>query len=352
MVKILQHLPEGLLDLPASELHTRIGDHTLIHLDGKIKRPVFVSILQHGDEHTGWDALRDYLRNHLQHGLPRNLIVLFGNIQAAARNVRKLPDQPDFNRRWPGQRIPDDAIARRLRAITEKMQQANLFASVDIHNNSGRNPHYSGINRLDKPFLNLASLFSSRMIYFTSPDGIQSSAFSRFCPAITVESGLSGTADGREQTHTFLELLMTQTNLEHVPGILEHPEIYRVFATVKVRPGTRFRIGEADQSRESAFIIRKDLDFLNFQHADAGTVFGWADGDMPLLVQDQQGRDITEDWFALKHGRVQLRQAAVPAMITQKTQAILDDSLCYLMQAVHPNTLNQITQEITQEEIA
>jgi len=345
MPEILPYLPEGLLDLPASELHTRIGDHTLIHLSGKIKRPVFVSILQHGDEHTGWDALRDYLQNHLRHGLTRSLIILFGNVQAAAVNRRMLPGQPDFNRRWPGKRIPDDATARRLRAITEKMQQANLFASVDIHNNSGRNPHYSGINRLEKPFLNLASLFSSRMIYFTSPDGIQSSAFSRFCPAITVESGISGTADGREQTHTFLELLMTQTNLNHVPGILEHPEIYRVFASVKVRPDTPFCIAEQAQAEESGFVIRKDLDFLNFHQAEAGSVFGWAKAGMPLLVEDQQGHDITEDWFTLQQGRVQLRRPAVPAMITQKPQAILDDSLCYLMQPIQGAALDKLTHE-------
>lgn len=345
MTTILHHLPEGLLDLPASELHTRIGDHTLIHLNGKIQRPVFVSILQHGDEHTGWAALRDYLKNHLQHGLVRSLIILFGNIQAARHNMRKLPGQPDFNRRWPGDNIPDDLIARRLQAITERMRQANLFASVDIHNNSGRNPHYSGINRLDKPVLNLASLFSSRMIHFTNPDGIQSKTFSHFCPAITIESGQSGTADGREQTHTFLELLMTQTNLAHVPGVLEHLEIYRVFGSVKVPAEVSFRIGQQPAKPNHDFVIKKDLDFLNFQIVPAGAVFGWSSGPMPLRVLDSHGQDITSEWFVLDNGRVCLRQSAVPAMITQKPQAIRDDSLCYLMQPVEPSTLNQATCE-------
>jgi hypothetical protein len=346
MITTLDYLPEGLLELPASELHQRIGDHTLIHLDGKIKRPVFVSILQHGDEHTGWDALRDYLRNHLQHGLTRSLIILFGNIQAAAINRRKLPGQPDFNRRWPGHRIPDDAIARRLQEITECMRQAGLFASVDIHNNSGRNPHYSGINRLDRAFVNLASLFSSRMIHFTSPDGIQSSAFSRFCPAITVESGQSGTADGREQTHTFLELLMTQTNLDHVPGILEHPQVYRVFGTVKVRPERPFVIGEQPSPDSALFVIKKDLDFLNFHQVEAGTVFGWAKNDLPLQVLDQDDKDITDQWFTLENDSVRLKHSAVPAMITQKPQAIIDDSLCYLMQPVAREELPLSTLEV------
>jgi len=66
---------------------------------------------------------------------------------------------------------------------------------------------------------------------------------------------------------------------------------------------------------------------------------------MPLLVQDQQGHDITEDWFTLQQGRVQLRRPAVPAMITQKPQAILDDSLCYLMQPIQGAALDKLTHE-------
>ncbi len=349
MIRPLECLPEGLLDLPAEQLHTRIDDHTLIHLSGKIQRPIFISILQHGDEHTGWDALRDYLRNHLQHGLHRSLFVLFGNVRAAALSLRKLPGQPDFNRRWPGRRIPDDAIARRQREITDYIRRTKPFASVDIHNNSGRNPHYSGINKLDRPFLNLASLFSSCMIYFTSPDGIQSSAFSAFCPAITVESGQSGTADGREQTHTFLELLTTQSTLEHVPGVLEHPEIYRVVATVKVRPGHTLRIDDRppDENDENTVVIKRDLDFLNFQRAPAGTLFGWHRGAQPILTEDQEGRDITAQWFDLNGPSITLRHPAIPAMITQKIQAIKDDSLCYLMQPVDSASLNFSTLEET-----
>ncbi|HFC30756.1 MAG TPA: peptidase M14, partial [Oceanospirillales bacterium] len=189
MVKQLNNLPEGLLDLDANELYTKIDNHTLIHLQGKIKRPVFISILQHGDEHTGWDALKDYLLNH-QHVLPRSISILFGNVEAARYNERQMPGQPDFNRSWPSRKNYDYPIAKTMAEITAIMHDLNPFASVDIHNNSGRNPHYSGINSLETEFINLASLFSDTMIYFTSPVGIQSGAFAKFCPAVTVECGL------------------------------------------------------------------------------------------------------------------------------------------------------------------
>ncbi|VAW40773.1 hypothetical protein MNBD_GAMMA01-1675, partial [hydrothermal vent metagenome] len=89
MIKQLTSLPVGLLNLTADQLHTCIDNHTLVHLPGKIKRPVFISVLQHGDEHTGWDALKNYLNNH-QHVLPRSLSILFGNVQAAKYNARQL----------------------------------------------------------------------------------------------------------------------------------------------------------------------------------------------------------------------------------------------------------------------
>ena len=47
-------LPEGLLDAEANELFTLLGAPTLIHLEGEIKKPVFVCTLLHGNETTGF----------------------------------------------------------------------------------------------------------------------------------------------------------------------------------------------------------------------------------------------------------------------------------------------------------
>ena len=52
-----------------------------------------------------------------------------------------------------------------------------MFASIDIHNNTGLNPHYGCVNRLDPPFLHLATLFSRIVVYFKRPLGVQSAAF-------------------------------------------------------------------------------------------------------------------------------------------------------------------------------
>ena len=337
MIKQLKKLPEGLLDLPADKLYTQIDNHTLIHLKGKIKRPVFISILQHGDEHTGWDALKDYLNNH-QHVLPRSLSILFGNIQAARYNVRQLDNQPDFNRSWPCSLKQDFPVAKNMQEITDIMRELRPFASVDIHNNSGRNPHYSGINKLDPEFINLASLFSDTMIYFTSPLGIQSSAFAEFCPAVTVECGLSGTSDGVEQTHTFLELLLNQSNLMQVPGILEHQKVYKIEATVKIKQDIDFSFEQHDHD----FILVADLDVLNFHPISAGEKFGTlseklaANKYMPIVVTNAKNQIITDDYFSIDQDKLVCNHSFIPSMITQKISAIKQDCLCYIM---HPVTL-------------
>ena len=57
----LEYLPEGLLDLEATQLHQLLDSPVLIHLQGRNTNPLFVSVLIHGNETVGWDALRRLL---------------------------------------------------------------------------------------------------------------------------------------------------------------------------------------------------------------------------------------------------------------------------------------------------
>jgi hypothetical protein len=179
----------------------------------------------------------------------------------------------------------------------------------------------------------LASLFSDTIIHFTSPDGIQSGAFAKFCPSVTIECGMSGTADGIEQTHTFLENLIHLSTLESIPGIAEHRQVLNIFSTVKVKPEISIAIA-GKNSQAVNFIINNDLDYHNFHQLEPGTVFGQLDDestDMPLVVTDQIGHDITAHYFEKQGKNICIKQAVVPAMITQSIKAIRLDCLCYLM---------------------
>jgi len=335
MIKILNQLPDHILDVDASRLHEFVDNHTLVYLEGKVKRPLFISILQHGNETTGWDAIKQLLITN-NNKLPRSIYLLFGNVQAAKQNLRQLDNQPDFNRCWPGQHNRQDEISQKMAFITNMMKKLNPFASIDIHNNTGRNPHYAGINILSKEFINLSSLFSDTIIHFTSPDGIQSSAFAQFCPAVTIECGMSGTADGIEQTHTFLENLIHLSSLKNIPGVAEHRKVLDIFSTVKIKPEVSIAI-QGENTEVVDFVINDDLDYHNFHCIEPGTVFGQLaspDIQMPMAVTNQEGHDITDHYFEKRGKNICIKQAVTPAMITQSIKAIRLDCLCYFMRPI------------------
>ena len=346
MIEILDQLPEGILAVEANQLHEYVANHTLVKIQGKVERPLFISILQHGDETTGWDAIKALLLNH-QCKPPRTIYLYFGNVVAAAQNLRQLDGQPDFNRCWPGLHNKQDEVSLNMAQVTEMMKKIKPFASIDIHNNSGRNPHYAGINSMQAEYINLASLFADTIIYFTSPDGIQSGAFAPFCPAVTIECGMSGTADGIEQTHTFLENLVRLHSLETVPGVAEGQHVLNVFSTVKVKPDVSLGI-ENSNNGDVDFLLKDDLDYLNFHATESGTVFGHVshpEMPMPLVVTDQTGHDITDHFFE-KHGQeIRTKQAVMPAMITESIRVIKLDCLCYFMHPINTNLNQPITEQ-------
>ncbi len=99
MLQELDALPPGLLDLEAPQLEVLLGGPTLIHLPGRRTPALFVSVLMHGNETTGWAAVRDLLRTYAPGGgdgvLPRAVSLFVGNVSAAAQGVRRLDGQPD-----------------------------------------------------------------------------------------------------------------------------------------------------------------------------------------------------------------------------------------------------------------
>jgi succinylglutamate desuccinylase len=192
MLNILENLPPKLLEVPAEGLHELLGGPTLIHLPGREPAPLFVSVLLHGNESTGFYAVQALLRDYRSRELPRALSLFIGNVAAASEGQRYLDTQPDYNRAWPGTEFADLPEVRMMQQLVEIMAARRAFASIDVHNNTGINPHYACINRIDNRFLHLAALFSRTVVYFIRPLGVQSMAMSGVCPATTIECGKSG----------------------------------------------------------------------------------------------------------------------------------------------------------------
>ena len=112
----IDHFPDMLLDVPATELWRHLRGPSLFRIPGRQAPPLFVSVLLHGNEDTGWRAVQAVLRQHRDATLHRPLLLFVGNIEAARARVRTLPHQDDYNRAWPGTLRPDTFTARMLRA--------------------------------------------------------------------------------------------------------------------------------------------------------------------------------------------------------------------------------------------
>jgi hypothetical protein len=183
------HFPGALLDVAASELWRYLDGPSVFHLPGRHTQPLFVSVLLHGNEDTGWRAMQAVLRRHRGTPLPRALILFVGNVAAAKALVRTLPTQTDYNRCWPGTPHAAAPEAHLMREVIDIVAPHRPFASIDIHNNTGKNPHYACVNRLDDRHLHLARLFGRTVVYFNRPEGVQSAALAELCPAVTIECG-------------------------------------------------------------------------------------------------------------------------------------------------------------------
>lgn len=327
---MLDALPSGLLNAPACDLHSILTGPTLIHLSGRRPEPLFASVLLHGNEDTGLKAVQAVLQKYTGRELPRAFSLLIGNIAAARAGVRRLENQVDYNRVWPGAddtTHPESAIMAR---VVEEMKVRKVFASIDIHNNTGFNPHYACINRLDPHFLHLARLFSRIVVHFIRPPGVQSAAFADICPAITVECGKAGAGAADNHAESLVEAAL---HLDHFP---EHPlhqqelDLYHTVATVKVPESIDFLFGQG----EAGIVFEAELDHFNFCELQPGTRFGRVDSGyrIPLEVWDEEGLEVTAKYFELSEGLLLTRRTFIPAMITRDERVVRQDCLCYLME--------------------
>lgn len=334
MLQELDRLPEGLLSLQATDLAEALGAPTLIHLSGRQSPALFVSILMHGNETTGWEAVRQLLATYRVAGgsreLPRSLSLFIGNVSAAAQGLRRLEGQPDYNRVWPGGDDRDSPEARMMSRVVERMRSRGLFASVDVHNNTGLNPHYACVNRLDHPFLHLAMLFSRTVVYFTRPTGVQSLAMAELCPAVTLECGKPDQAFGVSHVREYLEACL------HLAAHPDHPvppqdlDLFHTVATVKVPEAVRF--GFDDPGADIS--LAPDLERLNFRELPRGTVLGRVAPGLGcgLSVLDEQGAEVSDRYLEVLDGELHLRLPVMPSMITRDARVIRQDCFCYLME--------------------
>lgn len=327
---IIDEIPPRLLEVSPKELHQVLPGPTLLRIPGEMEPPFFICTLLHGDEPTGFLAIQRLLNHYTQQEkpLPRSIWLFLGNVAAARENVRHFPGQPDFNRIWKGGNLPEHRLVDQLLEI---LKSNKLFAGVDIHNTSGKNPHYACVNKLDGPFISLGKLFSPMIVYFTRPEEVISRALAEFCPAITVESGLADDPTGVAHVLDFLEQCLALDSIPSNSNNPTQPRVYHSIARIEVPDNSRIGFGEA--CRDTDFNFIENLESMNFIEQAENTLVGWRrNPDLNLVVVDEHGEDVSEGFISYKDGEIRLIRSVVPSMLTTFAPNVLDDCLGYLMQ--------------------
>ena len=329
MLNETNHLPDGFLDVSATDLHRVLPSPTLFHLPGINPQPLFLCTLLHGNETTGLRAIQRLLNKHREQALPRAISLFIGNITAARENQRRLDTQDDYNRIWPGSHHNDSPEKDMMQTVTNIMRKKKPFASIDIHNNTGKNPHYGCINILNPHGLVLASEFSDIAVYFTDPKGVQSSAFSDFCPAVVLECGQSSDRSGEDHALSYLERILQINNLSSQNS--NNLKLYHTIARVLIPKTVTITDNTGD------IFLNHQLEDKNFHLIQPGTEFATVNStkEKLLVVCSESHEDITDEYMEITQDKILFKKPVTLSMFTSNERAIRQDCACYFMEELH-----------------
>ncbi|MBW3619597.1 MAG: succinylglutamate desuccinylase/aspartoacylase family protein [Actinobacteria bacterium] len=334
-------LSEDLLALDDRELLRALGEPTLIRVPGTGERPPrAISCLLHGDESTGYHAVLKVLRRRRRY--PFDLYVVIGNVRAALADEgfshRYLDDQEDFNRVW-GLGDPTTSLRRAADGILAELTDAGIEALVDVHNNSGNNPFYA-IATTERPdTLNLATLFTTTILYWDLGAHTLMEVLDERVATIAVECGLP---DRPESLAFAVDGLRRYLGEDDLRGerLRRDFDMLGGLRKVHVRPEVRFSFG-GELSDDTDFVVAADADVLNFVVVPAGHVLGRVHpgGALPLRAVDAAGEDVTDQHFRVLDGAVVTTAPITPVMMTRTVEAARKDCLFYVTMELPPPAL-------------
>lgn len=328
----LHELPQEFFEITTANIRSLFPHPTLIQLDGSGDDFLFISILLHGNEHTGLTVMQQVLANHAR-DLPRSILLFVGNVHAAEQGRRFLPGQVDYNRCWPGHDLEHSPTAGMMQRVVEIAHGLPLFAAIDIHNNTGKNPHYACITDPTPENQNLAARFNRVGMVFNH-HGVSTMAFNGICPAATLECGLPGDPEGIKHACHFLEDLLTLEALPTKIPTRHALHLVESHLSLNIRDDVSF---EFDPAADVDLRFEPDFEDRNFTLFDPHEVFGYTRVERPLLITDTNGHDVTDDIMRVEGGKIYLNNTLMPAMITRDKLVARQDCLCHLLQDYLPH---------------
>lgn len=317
-------LPD-VLDCTAAQLANVLSGPTLFDLGKPDKDPLFISVLLHGNETSGWEAVRKLFSRSPELARSSSVLIFVGNVLSAQKGVRKLDGQPDYNRVWNGGTTPEHRLAE---DVITYVGSKRPWCAVDVHNNSGPNPHYSVITDLSPATCSLASSFSSLAILAKQPPGTLTQAFSNFCTSIAIEAGIPTDPDSSERASTLMKQLLNEGKLVERPS--ESLEIFDNFVRVTVEPG----VTDKDHTFPE---LNPELDKFNFKCLPAGSlVCSLKDYSHGIRANNAELQDVTDQYFVIENSEVRLRRDVIMSMYTRDPLIAVQDCICYFLKSIEP----------------
>jgi len=337
---ILNCIPSAFLSISHRQIKDLFKTPTLIHLSGEKHPALFISILLHGNEFSGLEIMQEILQKYQttdSYKLPREIWLFVGNVDAAQMGVRLKDDQTDFNRAWPGTLEPDSDTAILIQEVMDTITQNELFAAIDLHNNTGQNPPYGCISVVNEKNKYLSSFFNHFAMVFQSPKGVSTMAFDDICPAITLECATPGNEPAKKRAFELIDDLMHMDHFPEKPLATHDLQLVKNTATIKINTDITFCFENFENKEYSDslgydLILVKNFDHHNFTVLEKGEVFAYAKVAKPLLVIAPDGQDITEEFIQNNNGKISLKKALMPAMISIDKKIVIQDCLCYLLE--------------------
>jgi succinylglutamate desuccinylase len=328
-ITVYEGIPNAIQQKNEIELLEWLTKPTFFFIDNKQTRTLLISGLIHGNEPTGFRAIIIELKrlSETKTNHPFNLLFFIANLKAAQGknpySSRYTEAQTDFNRIWK-----EDSTELFVQEAKDYISSFNLIGHVDLHNNSGANPVYTVITQLREDILELANYLCDKHFYIDLEFGAFIEYTAKKIPSITVECGKRLTPEADKAGNEIIQKTYSYftKKIKNEPVIVKKGKIYCDPITVKIRKETLF---STDGSR-APFMVRKDIETLNFTKIKAGTELGRVKNNEQPLQIEKKGKDITNEWIDVRDNLVMIKKEAVILMATSDAPNITKDCLLYL----------------------
>ncbi len=164
----------------------------------------------------------------------------------------------------------------------------------------------------------------------TTYTGVQSLAFSEFCPSVTLECGQPGDEYGIQLATHYVEKTLHLEALVPESGIENKIDLYHTIGIAKIPEELDFSFN--GDKADIEFV--KGIETLNFEEISDDTLLGKVKDNItkPLIVINEEGEDIFDNYFSINDNNIMTKLAIVPAMLTTDKDIVRQDCLCYLME--------------------